>query len=53
MFVCFFPFHELQPRPLPDHAGLQLLVAAGSVCDLGEQRKESLKPLDLQGQQRV
>lgn len=38
---------------VPDHAGLQLLEAAGCVRDLGEQRKESLNPLELQGQQRT
>lgn len=38
---------------VPDHAGVQLLVAAGSVCHLREQRHDGQDPLELEGQQRV
>lgn len=38
---------------LPNQASLQLLVAAGGVCDLGEQGDEGLGPLELQSQQGV
>lgn len=36
---------------LPDQASLQLLMAAGGVCDLCEQSEEGLEPVELQGQQ--
>lgn len=42
-----------EPSSVPDHAGLQLLMAASSVCDLREQTKQSQDPLELQGHQGI